>query len=559
MALIILAALMSSFYIGRLTGPKAGIRKVVPTETTFKRLTFRRGYISSASFAPDGQSVVYSASWVGAPEELFVTRPQNPVSRSLGIKAALLSISSTGEMAVLLNPRYIAGWQRTGTLARVPIDGGAPREIATDVQDADWSRDGKNLAVVRNVGGSYRLEYPIGKLLYETNGWLHNIHISPNGELIAFMDHPTPGDDRGTVNVVDSQGKVTKLTREFASESGLSWSLDGKEIWFTGSTEGSNEQPVYAVTLQGQQRVVAAMVGNLILHDIDAKGTALVTRDSRRREIYVLPPGDSREKEMSWFDWSFVRYLSEDGKTLIFDEQGAGGGPNYSVFLRKTDGSPAVKLGEGFGFAMSPDGKFVLSQLPNDFSHLTLLPTGAGESKIIRVSGFTFRGPFPAWFPDNKRILTGGYKSGQRFRWWIYDLTTNKLTPVTPEGIVGTTPLIHRSQMSILAQSANGGFTYYSLQGEQSRTVSGLETGDIPLRWTSDGQGVFVAEGTQIPVRVLRVDLNNGKRTLWKEITPSDMSGISGLMNIVITPDGKSYAYTYRRVLSDLYLVPGLQ
>ncbi len=155
------------------------------------------------------------------------------------------------------------------------------------------------------------------------------------------------------LRVVDLQGKVKTLTNEFASESGLHWSLDGKEIWFTASPEGSNEQPVYAVTLEGKLRVVAAMLGNLILHDIDAKGNALISRDSRRREISVLPPGESRERDMSWFDWSFVRDISEDGKTMVFEEEGAGGGPNYSVFVRSTDGSPAVKLGEGYALSIS--------------------------------------------------------------------------------------------------------------------------------------------------------------------------------------------------------------
>ncbi|HSE41091.1 MAG TPA: protein kinase, partial [Acidobacteriota bacterium] len=328
-ALLMIAAVVLAFFIGRSTSSDKEANKIVPTESPFKRLTFRRGFISAARFTPDGESVVYSASWIGSPEELFVTRPQNPVSRPLGITGALLSISSTGEMAILLNPRYLVGWARTGTLAQVAIDGGAPREVVTNVQDADWSSDGKILAVARAQNdGTFTIEYPPGKVLYKTKGWLNNIQVSPDGKLIAFMDHAQPGgDDRGTVNIIDLQGKVKILTKEFASESGLHWSNDGKEIWFTASPEGSNEQPIYAVTLEGKQRVVAAMVGNLILHDIDEKGRLLLTRDSRRREISLMPPGETRERDMSWFDWSFSRFLSNDGSTLIFEEQGAGGGP----------------------------------------------------------------------------------------------------------------------------------------------------------------------------------------------------------------------------------------
>jgi Tol biopolymer transport system component len=464
-------------------------------------------------------------------------------------------------MAILLNPRFVVGWTRTGTLAQVAIDGGAPREVLTNVQDAVWSNDGKTLAVVCALDdGTFTLEYPPGKVLYKTKGWLNNIHFSPDGKLIAFMDHSQPGgDDRGTVNIIDLQGKMKVLTNEFASESGLHWSNDGKEIWFTASPEGSNEQPIFAVTLEGKQRVVAAMVGNLILHDIDEKGRILLTRDSRRREISLLPPGETRERDMSWFDWSFSRYLSSDGSTLIFEEQGAGGGPTYSVYLRKTDGSPPVRLGDGFASSLSPDGRYVVSQLPNDPSLLTLLPTGAGESKKIRIPDFTFVNAAAAWFADNKKIIIGGYKSKQRTRWWIYDISSQKLTPLTPEGGFGAKPLIANDQMSVLTRSVDGSFSFYSLNGEALQKVPALENIDVPLEWTADGRGVFIARTQQIPVEIWRVELDSGKRTLFKEITPPDPSGIAGGLNVVITPDGKSYAYTYRRVLSDLYLAPPLQ
>lgn len=558
--LLFLATLAAAYFVGRQTGIKTDGQSEIAPDRQFKRLTYRRGFVSAARFAPDGQSVVYSASWVGSPEELFVTRPQNPVSRPLGItNAALLSISATGEMAILVNPQFGAGWQRIGTLARMPIDGGAPREILNDVQDAAWTSDGKNLAVAHAVEGKYRLEFPVGKVLYETTGWLNNIQLSPAEDMIAFMDHPTLGDDRGTVAVVDLNGKVTQLTSEFASESGLHWTSDGKEIWFTASEEGSNEQPIYAVTLQKQQRIVAAMVGNLILHDIDHNGTVLLTRDSRRREIVALPPGESRERDLSWFDWSFARYLTDDGKIIVFEEQGAGGGPNYSVFIRKTDGSPAVKLGEGFALSLSPNGNFVLSQLPSDPTHMTLLPTGAGESKTLSSPGLSFSPAPPQWFRDGSRIVVLGNKSGQPSRWWIYDLKTSQVTPITGGGVFGLNVLITPDQKAVLAKAPDEGYSLYPLQGDQPKKVPGLQDNDALLRWTADGRAVFVAEGRQIPARIIRVNLENGERILWKEITPPDPSGIAGTITVVITPDGQSYAYTYRRVLSDLYLVPGLR
>ena len=262
----------------------------------------------------------------------------------------------------------------------------------------------------------------------------------------------------------------------------MQWSLDGKEIWFTASVEGSNEQPLYAVTLDGKRRVVSAMLGNLILHDIDAKGKALISRDSRRREIAVLAPGESRERDMSWFDWSFVRDLSLDGKTMLFEEEGAGGGPNYSVFVRSTDGSPAVKLGEGYALAISPDGKYVAAVLPSDFNQLTLLPTGPGEPKIIKIPGMSFNNGLLRWFNDNNRFVFVGSQSGKQARWWLYETSTAKVTPITAEGIIGQAVLISRDQKNILARSEQG-FAFYSPEGKINREVPFLTVDDMLVQW----------------------------------------------------------------------------
>lgn len=559
LVVLMLAALAAAFLAGRQSGEKIEKGSAPLAENDFKRLTFRRGFISAARFAPDGQSVVYSASWVGNPEELFVTTPQSPTSRSLGLtNVALLSISGAREMALLINPLFTSGWQRIGTLARAPIDGGAPREILKNVQDADWAPNNQDLAVAIADKGKYRLEYPIGKLLYETEGWLNNVRISPHGDLVAFMEHPGGGDDRGVVAVVDRNGKVQRLTKEFASESGLHWSPDGSEIWYTASTEGSNEQPVYAVTLQGQQRIVVAMVGNLILHDVRSDGSVLLTRDSRRREIVALPPGETRERDLSWFDWSFSRDLSADGKTLLFEEQGAGGGPNYSVFLRQTDGSPAVRLGDGFATSLSPDGSFVLARPPNDSTRFTILPTGPGESKVVSIPGFTLNLGTTPWFRDGKRFLIVGHEQGRQSRWWIYDMQTGKISPVAPEGVFGFGALITPDQTAMLTRTPDSG-VLYPFNGGEPKVVAALKKGDTLLNWTSDGRGVFVGHGDKLPVVIERVDLTTGKRTVWREITPPDPSGIAGVVNTIITQDGKAYVYTFRRVLSDLYRISHLQ
>ncbi|HVE65970.1 MAG TPA: serine/threonine-protein kinase, partial [Thermoanaerobaculia bacterium] len=135
-------------------------------EGRLQRLTFRRGTILSARFAPDGRSIVYSAAWDGKPSEIFTTRPESPESRALNLSpASLLAVSSAGELAIALGWRPVLGWESAGTLARVSLEGGAPREILENVSEADWAPDGKELAIVRDAGPMRRLEYPIGKVL----------------------------------------------------------------------------------------------------------------------------------------------------------------------------------------------------------------------------------------------------------------------------------------------------------------------------------------------------------------------------------------------------------
>lgn len=559
-ALVILAALGASFWAGRNTGRNETPQSASAAPLSFKRLTFRRGFISNARFTTDGQSVVYSASWLGGPEELFITRQQNPVSRALGITdASICAISHQGEMAVLLHPRFTLGWQKTGTLARAPIDGGAPREVLNDVQDADFSPDGEQFAASHVVNGRYRLEFPIGRVLHESDGWLNYVQVSPDGKHVAFMEHASTGDDRGTVAVVDLAGNFTELTQSYASESGLHWSSDGKEIWFSGSPEGSNEQPVYAVTLQKKLRLVTAMAGNLVLQDIDAKGNVLLNRDSRRREIMALSPGETQERDLSWFDWSFPRYLSDDGKLMLFEEQGAGGGPNYTVFIRKMDGSPAIKLGEGFSGALSPDGKYAISQVPSDLGRFTLLPTGAGESRTIGHPGFQYQALFARWFNDNNRLVIPARQNRMPFRMWVCNVSSGKIEPVTPEGVAGVS-LISPDQSSILMDAGQGDFNFFPLNGGQRKKAPpGLERGDLLVQWTSDAYGVFAANGVGLPLKIYKIDLSNGRRTLWKQISPGDVAGVVSVISIVMTPDGKSYAYTFRRALSDLYLASGLR
>ena len=532
---------------------------------SYRQLTFRRGSIRSARFAPDGQTILYSAAWQGNPTDVFTARPEAPESRSMGLShTQLMSVSSAAELAVLLDSKAIGTWVNMGTLARAPLAGGAPRDVLEQVQWADWGPDGNSLAVVRDFGGKNRLEYPIGKPLYETGGWVGHPRVSPRGDLIAFLDHPTQGDDAGSVAMVDLKGNKKVLTGEWFTVQGLAWSPDSKEIWFTASKTGT-DRTLYAVTLDGKERMVLRLPGALMLLDIAKDGRVLLMRASWRRELIGVSGSDLKERELSWLDYSYPADLSADGKTLLFDEEGGGGalsysksgGLSYAVYIRKTDGSPAVLLGEGGARALSPDGKSVVAVTQDSPTQLKLLTTGAGEPKELTNDNVN-RG-FAHWFPDGKRILFSGNEPGKGVRLYVYEVASGKSQAITPEGVNGTRFVISPDSQWVAGIGPDQKGYLYPVGGGEPRMINGLIPGEQPITFSSDGRSLYLYQPGELPAKVDRLDLQTGKRTPWKQLMPSDPAGVENIGPILLTPDAKNCVYGYHRMLADLYLVEGLK
>jgi len=525
----------------------------------YHQVTFRRGMVRVARFAPDGQTIVYSATWEGNPSEVFSTRSGSVASRSLELAGAdILAVSSSGEMAVLLGSRQIRSWIYTGTLARVALAGGEPREILEDVQWADWAPNGQSLAVVRDVGGKNRLEFPIGKVLYETVGWISHPRVSPKGDRVAFLDHPLPGDDEGSVAVVDLAGSKRTLSSGGSSAQGLAWSPNEEEIWFTAAQVGT-DRGLYAVTLSGQQRLVTQVPGVLTLHDISRDGRVLLARDNWRREVTGLAPGENRERDLTWLDWSFPTDLSADGKTLLFEEQAQGGGAAYSVYLRQTDGSPAVRLGEGRSLALSPDQKWVISSPLSSPGQLFLLPTKAGEPRVLTQDAINHFNV--SWFPDGKRILISGNEPGHGVRLYVQDIAGGKPVPITPEGVVWLPyerPLSPDGKWAVGIGPDQRGYLY-PIAGGDPRPLPGLTAADAPIGWSADGRQLYMFRHGEFPAKVYALDIESNQKKLVKQLMPRDAAGVNIIFPILVTADGKSYVYGYRRILSDLYLVEGLK
>ncbi len=545
-AVLVIGVGLAAYVAGRWSRPAGG------PAPAFERLTFRRGPIFSADLAPDGNTIVYSAAWDG-PLEMYSTRPGSPESLKLPFSNAnVVSISASGELAIVMNRRALRAYAQVGTLARAPLSGGASRAILEDVQDADWLPDGSSLVVSRFANGRYQLEFPIGTVVYTTGGWISHPRVSPDGATVAFLDHPILGDDRGSAAIVDRAGKARILSAEYESTQGLAWSPSGREIWFTGAEKGS-ARALQAVTTSGVLRTVFGTPGTLTIGDIGKDGSVLLSHDNGRRGIIGLAAGESKERDLSWLDWSQPLDLSADGQTLLISEQGDGGGPGYSVYLRKMDGSPAVRLGSGDAQALSPDGKWVLAQrLDPSPAQLLVLATGAGDARPVTHDDLTHLQA--RFMPDGKRMIFVGFAPGRQPRTYVQDLGGGGPKPVTPEGVTGL--LVSPDGSLLIARRQ-----LYPIAGGDPRPIAGLDPTDGIIRWTPDGRGLYLRRLlASRAVQITRFDLATGTRTPVREIQPlPEAAGMGGIGQLLLSPDAKAYVYGYGVTMSGLYLVKNLR
>jgi serine/threonine protein kinase/Tol biopolymer transport system component len=563
--ILISLGFLATLAIGLIAGKRIW-RSPAASAPLYHEITFRRGEIRSARFAPDGQTILYSAAWQGNPVEIFSARQGTVESRSLGLgRTDLLAVSSTGEMALSLDNHHAGTWVNVGTLARAPLAGGAPRPVLENVEWADWAPDGNSLAVVRNVGGRDRLEFPIGKVLYETSGgWISYPRVSPKGDFVAFIDHPNQGDDGGSIAVVDLSSKKTKLTRYWYGTQGLAWSPDGQEVWFTASELGVDHY-LSAVTLSGKERLVTRIPGTLVLFDVWHDGRVLLARAGRRREMMALYQGETKERDLSWLDYSYPADLSTDGKTVLFDEEGVGGGVQYgneqeltyAVYIRNTDGTPAIRLGEGAADALSPDQKWVIAQTPRSPEQLRLLPTGAGETKPLTNDSINHQ--WARWFPDGKRFVFSGNEPEHGVRLYVQGVSGGKPQAISPEGADAASFAVSPNGEMVAGIGPDQKGYLYLPAGGEPKPIAGLEAGELPISWSSDGHSLYIHRTGEVPAKVYLLELATGKKTVWKQIVPLDPTGVSTIGPILVTPDGKTYAYGFHRTLGDLYLVEGLK
>jgi eukaryotic-like serine/threonine-protein kinase len=535
-------------------GIAAALWLAQPVHASFEQLTFHRARIGGARFVSSGAAVVYSEASQG--DALEISRldfADSPLSRPLNypVRSEVLA-ARAGELALSLNRRFVIGERFVGTLAIAPLGGGTPRETEENIEEADWDAAGTQLAVVRASDGLTQssIEFPIGRVLYKTNHSIRFLRVSPDGQRLAFVEEALARGVGGHLGIVDLNGKVTELTRDWDSVRGLAWSAGGHEIWYAAGAARSN-RALRAVTLDRKERLVLDAPGSLTLWDITADGRVLLSRDEERRAVVAVRPGETIERDLSLFDDSGLVAISADGKWVLCGDRGF-------VFLRATDGSaPLQLLEDGLADDISPDGKEILATIEAGHT-LVVVPKGTGNPRRLpKLEGFdVYRGA--KWFPDGRRVLFTGSETGKDSRSYVQDVNGGLPKPLTPEDTRGLA-ISPAGDMVAVVGGQPEEMSIWPMTGGQPRKVSGFKQDDRPVAWSSDGRSMWVFRRGEVPGNIYQLDLTSGERRLWKSLVPPDSAGVYSIVEFRITPKGDAYAYGYSRLLSQLYLVRGLK
>ena len=518
----------------------------------FTQLTFARGRVSSARFTPDMQSIVYAAQWTGESQRFFQTDRTSGTSRPLGFEDMMLaSVSAAGELALLSGrgTMNIAG----AMLSRVAINGGPAEPIEKNIFAADWSPDGRHLALVRVTPGAQQVEFPTGRVLYRAAGWIGGLRVSPAGDAVAFIDHPVRHDDAGAIKTVDIAGHARTISSGWASAGGLAWK-NAREIWFT-ATRDRTPRALWSVTTDGRLRGIGQAPGVLTLQDIASDGRVLLTLESRRLEMAGRVAGDPAERDLSLTDWSRVQQLSTDGSAVLFDESGEGVGAHPVSYLRRMRTGEVIRLGEGLAQGFSADERTAL--ILGESRHvLTLAPLAGGPRSTLARSGLEYQWVRP--FPSGDRLLALGNAPGHPLRLYVQSIASGQAEPLTPPLMVRNVAISPDCAL-IAWLTPEGELALYSTERRSVRVIPSTEP-LAPLRWSRDGTWLYVQHlrsRTQSSADVSRIDPSNGELRPWKHLTPRDPAGVNSITGVAIAGDEQSYVYSYRRVLSDLYVAEG--
>jgi DNA-binding winged helix-turn-helix (wHTH) protein/Tol biopolymer transport system component len=524
------------------------VRQRPAPQPAFHQVTFRRTAIHHARFGPNGQTVIYEALEPPAGHELYLADTVSPESRQLGFPRAILAgVSRSGELALLIPD----GPKGSRNLARVPMNGGAPLPLDRGIWGADWAPDSSKMAVIRYGPRADAIEYPRGKTLYEASGWLSDVRVSPSGNDVAFIEHPFVGDDGGAIMAIDAKGVRRILSAGWASAHGVAWSPTGREVWFTAARSGLI-RALYASDLSGKLRPIAAFPGTMTLCDISAAGRVLISRDQMHTMMTGLNDGIAKEQDLSWFDYTNVEDISADGGVILFEETGEGGGEHHAVYIRRANAPSAVRVGEGFAMAISPDGNWVVTKPDRDQTTLNLVPLTPGQPRTL--SGHGLKYDFARFFPKGDRLLVGGSLAGGPRRLFVQALDGSGPSPLGANTYLSH-PAISDDGKQIAGDDAEERLVVLPVAGGEPKVVT---TGFAltVLCWGHSGK-TLLAQADSVPAKLFRVDLETGKYKVWKQIAPFDLAGVSTIWPVVLSRDEHIIVYSFQRNLAELFVVDG--
>lgn len=260
------------------------------------------------------------------------------------------------------------------------------------------------------------------------------------------------------------------------------------------------------------------------------------------------------ERDLSWFDWSHAADLSADGKFLLFDETGDGGGSNHSVYLRNLQTDGTVRLGDGQAVALSPDLKWALALNSKKPNELSLLPIGPEAPRTL--SGHALKYEWARYFPDGQRLLVAGSFPGKPLRLFIQAMNGGDPVPLNPD-IFLSRAIVSPDGKQIAGLGPDRKNVILTVAGGESHVLD-IPFSAAPIQWSGDGKTLFVRQLDYGPgIRIFRYDLSNSQYKLLKELSPSDRVGLSLMFEVVMGRNEQSYAYSYMRVLSELFVVDG--
>ncbi len=506
----------------------------------------------SARFGADANTVVYSR-WTGGQPELDLVNTASPESRRLPFPpGALTSVSRSGELAIIANGEAVLPSSRA-VLSRVPLNGGSPRVVATGVEAADWAPDGDSLALLLARDNGTAIEYPKGHVLLTTPDLITGIRFSPSGEYIAFLSHPLRQDDAGMVKVVDMKGNVRTLTRRWSSLRGLAWAPSGREVWFAASESGV-DRALRAVTLDGHDRIIAQVPGVLRLLDIGRDGRVLLARDDTQTTMIGRLPGDAGERDLSWFDSSHVEDISADGNLVLFTEAGEASGSHYWVYVHNRKLNTTTRIGTGRALALSPDGARAIALDLDDRSYLTLISVGADQPKRISGQGLLYQ--WARFLPDGRNLLAAGGYPNQPMAFYRQPLSGGK--PVLLRaGTYLDSGILSPDGTHVAGVTPDRRAVVVTLGANDVRTLP-VDPKLMPAGWTADGHGLYMANTSAPPVKLVLVNIASGESKPLRSLSASNPTGVTVVSNMVVAPNGEYYVYSFDRLISQVFSLDGV-